>query len=144
MHKRAQLPPPLEHYELEEGGYALYVEQTRLFVTPTVAVLIDPAGDILVTHGPPAVVREEFDALRRFLADDEYAPGVAEHCVMIEGSPPLEVINLALRSAEAVPELRRCLQSEDSGAAARCAAALLQRVTHTSGPTRRGGRKKAR
>jgi hypothetical protein len=119
----------IERYELEEGGYALYIERTRLFVTPTVGILVDPAACILVTHGPPRVVREEFDALREMGSTAAgQGSGGLPGCVLLEGSPPLEVLNEALRGGPAIADLCACLARENRPAAERVAQALLYRA----------------
>lgn len=122
----------IERYELEEGGYALYIERTRLFVTPTVAILVDPIAGMLVTHGPPGVVREEFDALRRMGPTSAGESAAAlPGCLILEGSPPLEILNEALRGGKAVVELCACLERENRPAAERAARALLYRARRT-------------
>lgn len=89
----------MERYEEEGGRYVLYVDRVRAAAVEHVALLVDAAQGCLVTHGDPATVRAELDALRSI------APECAAALLLLEGRPALAALNRALRGEIDVHEL---------------------------------------
>jgi hypothetical protein len=54
----------MERYAHESGRYVLYIGALRGAASERVALLVDPEAGRLITHGEPASVRRELDALR--------------------------------------------------------------------------------
>ena len=124
-----------ERYDLCEEGYALYVEGLRLFVTPTVALLVDTRNDVLVTHGVPSIVRAELDALRAVGAHEP--PRDVSECVLVEGAPPVDLLNRALGSREALLEILRDLGRQNPPEAARIMREAIGRAAGAAARRRR-------
>ena len=108
----------MERYELCEGGYVLYVAGVRALQTDVVALLFDARCGRLLTHGDPASVRRECDALR--------AMGACSGLVLIEGEPSLAALNGAVSGRLALHDLHVAFSE---AAAERLARALLIRLS---------------
>jgi hypothetical protein len=89
----------MERYEEEEGCYVLYVGSVRAAESENVALLVDAERGCLLTHGDPASVRQELDALRAL------APDGAGALLLLEGRPALAALNKALRGQICIHEL---------------------------------------
>jgi hypothetical protein len=107
----------MERYEEEAGRYVLYLGGVRALATDVVALLVDAWTGRVVTHGDPASVRRECDALR--------ALG-AESWLLLEGRPALETLNRALAGKVELHELHLAFTRT---AAARLAEALIARLS---------------
>ena len=81
----------MEHYAYEGGRYVLYIGTVRGGASERVALLIDPEAGRLITHGEPACVRAELDALRAI------DPQRTANWILLEGRPALGALNRAVR-----------------------------------------------
>ena len=81
----------MERYAHESGRYVLYIGALRGAASERVALLVDPEAGRLITHGEPASVRRELDALR---AVD---PRRTANWLLLEGRPALDALKRALR-----------------------------------------------
>ena len=106
----------MERYEEEAGHYVLYLDGVRALATDAVALLVDACTGRVVTHGDPASVRREYDALRVM---------GAEGLLLVEGRPALELLNRALSGEIEIHELHLAFTK---GAAKRLADALMARL----------------
>lgn len=89
----------MERYEEENGRYVLYIGALRGPASERVALLVDAEEGRLVTHGEPASVRRELDALR--VVEPERTAG----WILLEGRPALAALNRALRGDVDIHEL---------------------------------------
>jgi hypothetical protein len=108
----------MERYELCAGRYVLYVAGVRALQTDVVALLFDARGGRLLTHGDPASVRRECDALR--------AMGGCNGLVLIEGEPALAALNGAVSGRLALQDLHVAFSE---AAAERLTQSLLTRLS---------------
>jgi hypothetical protein len=114
-----------EHYELADGRYVLYVGAVRLLATPVVALLVETRSARLLTHGDPPSVRAEWQALQ---ADGGSDGG----WLLLEGRPPVGLLNRALREAGALLALRAHLTVCADWQAERLTRALMTRLRESS------------
>lgn len=89
----------MERYEHEAGRYVLYVGAVRTAECEDVALLVDAERGCVLTHGDPASVRRELDALRAM------APDGAGALLLLEGRPALAALNKALAGHVCIHEL---------------------------------------
>jgi hypothetical protein len=108
----------MERYEEEAGRYVLYLDGVRALATDVVALLVDAWTGRVITHGDPASVRRECDALR--------AAGDAGAWLLLEGRPALAMLNRALAGKVELHELHLAFTRT---AAARLAEALIARLS---------------
>jgi hypothetical protein len=121
MNRRAGSPG--EHYEGEDGQYALYVDGVRMLATPFVALLVDPHAGAVVTHGNPESVRAEWTALQELAIC-----GTQADWLLLEGSPPVDLLNRALRDPAALQQLRAMVESPREWQTERLTRSLLERL----------------
>ena len=109
----------MERYEYVDGRYVLYVGSMRAAETERVALLVDAERGRLITHGEPASVRRELDALRA--VEPERTVG----WLLLEGQPTLAALNRALRGDLDIHELHLAFTQT---AAQRLAGELIARL----------------
>jgi hypothetical protein len=109
----------MERYENENGRYVLYVGGVRVGASERVALLLDAERGRLITHGEPASVRRELDALRA--VEPERTIG----WLLLEGRPTLAALNRALRGDLDIHELHLAFTHT---AAQRLAGELIARL----------------
>jgi hypothetical protein len=90
----------MEHYEVEDGCYVLYLGTARVAASDSIALLLDADSGELVTHGDPRCVRREFDALCAL-----QPPESTSGWLLLEGRPALAALNRALRGEVDIHEL---------------------------------------
>jgi hypothetical protein len=109
----------MERYEVEDDRYVLYLDEVRAPAIEHVALLIDAERGRLLTHGDPACVRRELDALRAM------EPCGASPWLLLEGRPALQALNRALRGEIDIHELHLAFTRSS---AQRVASELIRRL----------------
>lgn len=118
----------MEHYRIERGAYALFVESTPILVTAEVAVLVDLRLGTVVTHGAPACVRAEYAEMRAAAQGADLARW-ARDWVVVCGRPPVALLNAALRGGPAVWALVRSCREDEEARAWHVAQATIRRLS---------------
>ena len=111
----------MERYAYEDGRYVLYIGMLRALTSERVALLIDLEAARLITHGDPASVRVELDALRT--ADPERTA----NWILLEGRPALGALNRAVRGQVELHDLHL---SFTQASAKRLTGELMARLRH--------------
>lgn len=104
---------PEARYEHDENGdYAVYFDQHRVFSTPEVALLINKAGYTLVNHGAP---EEVYRRHRQLLAAAARRPELADApdlLVVVTGRFDLAELNRIIRRETTCRQLYSRLELE--------------------------------
>jgi hypothetical protein len=98
------------NYVLENGSYAFYLGEQRLFTTGEVAILFDRISGTLHKHGLPENVAAEATKMRQaYLAVG--AVDMAADCVVMQGRFELDDLNQAVHIVDYAGRLYRKLQA---------------------------------
>jgi hypothetical protein len=99
-------------YELEDGHYAAYIGEHRVFSTPEVALLVNKAGYTLVNHGAPEEVYRRHRQLLTAAARRPELSDAPETLVVVTGRFDLAELNSIIRRETTCRQLYSRLELE--------------------------------
>lgn len=92
----------VRHYRSEAGRLAFYADGERQYTTDDVALLVDAELGVLVSHGPPEVVRRKYAALNSALGAEHGLLALAESVVVLQDCFSLDELNDCLQHRDGV------------------------------------------
>lgn len=115
------------HYRHENGRLAYYADDRLQYLADDVALLVDAELGVLVSHGPPDVVRRKYAALNSPLGKQHGLLALAESVVVLQGCFSLDELNACLLQREGVLRVlaRHARQSSQAASSALERAAML-------------------
>ena len=111
-------------YREEDGGYAVYHGQYRVFGTDEIALLINKNGYVVVNHGTLADVNARYVQLQRACMGSPDMADMADSLEVISGPFDVETVNRVIQRKESARSLYAKLEMN----AAREAQDVLARV----------------
>lgn len=79
-------------YEMEDGKYAFYIDNERLFETEEVAILFDKGFSVLIKHGDPTYVNEHYESIFRCSRETMFDT-IMNDLIVIQGKFDIEELN---------------------------------------------------
>ena len=105
------------NYQVENGGYAFYLKGEKLFSTDEVSILFDAECFVLLKHGSPDFVQQEFQRMREALSKSKDGLTLLSCLQIVQGKFDIDELNKAINASGYLSKLMQQLSTGSTDSA---------------------------